>query len=204
MTDEATKDLTKEKSLYDLYKLLRKIPQKRSSNVCIGLAFLVLLLHSTLFDVSDTYLVATTRSWAAFWLAAAVNILGFLIAAFTIFATLAKPDMLLAMQRMSHDCGMTVLKYNLVSFIGGIVYYFLYILYCWSVITVGAPGGFASLIINNYGNPILTRTVLIAAYVFTGGGAFLTLWMLKSYIFNVYTIIMNNLRWESRSRRSGK
>ncbi len=204
MADEIIRDLTKEKSLYDLYRLLRKIPQKKSTKVSIFLSFLVLVVHSGFCGVSNEFLVLTIRAWASFWLTAAVSILGFLIAAFTIFATLAKPDMLVAMQRIPHDCGMSVLKYNLVSFIGGIIYYFLYIILCWVIVTIGAPGGLGAYIINSYGEPILKRVVLIVSYAFTGGGAFITLWMLKNYIFNVYTIIMNNLRWEMGPGRSGR
>ena len=201
MVDQDISDLTKEKGLFDLYKLLRRIPQKNSAKVAIFLTFLALAGHAEFFSVPDKFLLDLTRQWAAFWLTAAVTILGFLIAAFTIFATLAKPDMLIAMHRMKHGSGMSFLKYNLVSFIGGIVYYFLYIVLCWLIITLGAPGGLVSGVFCGLDAPLLKRSIIVVAYVFTGGGAFVILWNLKTYIFNVYAIVMSNLRWDITSRR---
>ena len=128
----------------------------------------------------------------------AISILGFLIAGFTIFATLTKPDLLLRMMDKIHeDTGLTYLKYNYFVFIRVFIFYLLIsALYLFGILFCGEDGFVTKLIglIPECG--IIKINLIKISYIcLTTSMVFLVL-LLKVFIFNIYHITMNNLRWE--------
>jgi len=193
-----SEDLTKEKSLWDVFKLSLNIGP---SNIQFTiLTITALLLYSNAFFLEDdiTILLKNVREWAKMGFNFSITTLGFLITGFTIFATLAKPKMLLTMmEHYNKKYRMPTLKYNLIVFmkvfIGYISLSIIYIL----IIVLGQEGGFISNLFS-YFSVINTYKICIikASYVFIGTSFMYLLLLLKNFIFNIYATIMTFLRWE--------
>jgi len=193
-----SEDLTKEKSLWDIFKLSLNI---EPSNVQLSILIITaLLLYSNAFFLEEniTVLLNNVREWAKMGFNFSITTLGFLITGFTIFATLAKPKMLLAMmEHYNKKYKMPTLKYNLVVFMKVFIgYIFLSIIYIL-IIVLGQEGGFISnlfsyfMIINQY-----KICIIKISYVFIGTSFMYLLLLLKNFIFNIYATIMTFLRWE--------
>lgn len=201
-------ELTQEKSLWDVFKLSLNIqPNNIQLFVLISTA---LLLYSNAFFLESniTILLNDMRQWASIGFSFSITTLGFLITGFTIFATLAKPKMLLKMMdHYNEKYKMPTLKYNLVVFmnvfIGYIVLSMIYVL----IILLGQEGG---LISNSfvYFTEIASYKICIIkiSYIFIGTSFMYLLLLLKSFVFNIYATIMTFLRWEyiNEDQRSNK
>ena len=110
-------ELTKEKSLWDIYKLSRKI-QTTIFNKIVLIAVFVLSIGYVFFLQNDTTtILSDCREMVRLGFSYSISILGFLIAGFTIFATLTKPDLLLRMMEKTHkETGINLPKIQLLCF----------------------------------------------------------------------------------------
>lgn len=191
-------ELTKEKSLWDVYKLACNI-RPSWVQVLIYLAVATLLTINAFFlhPVAKDLLI-DVRGWASSGFNFTITTLGFLIAGFTIFMTVAKPEMMLAMMdHLDKETGMPTLKKNLMAFMRVFIAYLVCAAGYLFVMLFGQSNGLVSNLIHLLPNSDCIRDALIKiAYVLLGTSFCYLLLMLKSFIFNVYMIVMNFLRWE--------
>lgn len=191
-------ELTSEKSLWHVFVLSRRI---RPSWVQISLnaaAALFLTINAFVLQQSTAPLLADTRVWASNGFNFTITTLGFLIAGFTIFMTVAKPDMMLAMMdHFDKETGLPTLKKNLFAFMRVFIAYLVCAGMFLCVLLFCQPGGVVPSMVKLMPASDCVRDVLIRiGYVLQGTSFVYLLLMLKSFIFNVYAIVMNILRWE--------
>lgn len=193
-----SKELTKEKSLWDVFKLSLNIQPNNIQLIILITTALLLYLNAFFLENNDSILLKDTRQWASMGFNFSITTLGFLITGFTIFATLAKPQMLLQMMdHYNEKYKMPTLKYNLIVFMKVFIgYIFLSIIYVL-IILLGQVGGFISNLFL-YFTAITSYKVCIIkmSYVFVGTSFMYLLLLLKSFVFNIYATIMTFLRWE--------
>ncbi|MES2402959.1 MAG: hypothetical protein V4567_01320 [Pseudomonadota bacterium] len=148
--------------------------------------------------------IQLARELVSAWLGAATTVLGFLIAAYAIVISVLKPEMLLQMARLKkfHTKDISFLKYNLLAFIGTLIDYFVFILICWgTILSVGLDVVLSRLVVF-YPYPGQMRFVLaVSLFEIVAGGAFILIWDLKLYIFNLYRLTLDSVRWELRQRQ---
>lgn len=200
------KDITKEKSLWDVYLLSRKITIS-TFHVCIMLAALIFLSTNAFFIEKNNFiLLSDIRNWSTIGFNFSVTTLGFLIAGFTIFATLSKPDMFLAMMAYKNkETQIPTLKYNLmafmkvfISFISCTFIYLFIILFCQ---TNGVVGNIIELLPwNNYIKEYLIKLI----YCVIGVSLIYLVLVVKTFIYNIYAIVMNSIRWEYHIKQKEK
>lgn len=191
-------ELTSEKSLWDVYLLTRRIKPSLLHVTILGLSAFALTLKVFIQIDHPNFLLEEVRNWASNGFNFSITTLGFLIAGFTIFVTVAKPDMMLAM--MDHtdpETNLPTLKANLAKFMHVFIVYIacsaLYLL----IILFGQKGSIIAWTIQYSANPEILKSTLIAiSYIYVGTSFAYLLLTLKSFIFNIYTIVMNFLRWE--------
>ncbi|MCL1060770.1 hypothetical protein MK852_01225 [Shewanella benthica] len=191
-------ELTSEKSLWDVYKLSRRIlPSKFQVVVMLGVAF-CLSLNVFYFDTKTSLLLSNVRSWATMGFNFSITTLGFLIAGFTIFATISKPKMMLAMMEFVHpETGLKTLKYNFFAFMKVFIAYIFFASVYLTIMLFGQTGGLLDNLLTIIPNGDCIKVVLIRiAYIIVGSSFVYLLLMLKSFVFNIYAIVMNFLRWE--------
>ena len=192
------KALTSEKSLWDVYVLSRKIPASGFNRIVLVSISSILTIYA--FFVCDDVglLLKSVRDWSSIGLSFSLSVLGFLIAGFTIFATLTKPEMLLSMMSINHkQSGLPYLKYNFFAFMRVFIYYLVISFLCLSVVLFGKQSGIVSTLIGMIPYAIEVKVVLVKLfYVLIGSGLLFLILLLKTFIFNIYSIVMNHLRWE--------
>ncbi|MBF0542609.1 MAG: hypothetical protein HQK91_14300 [Nitrospirae bacterium] len=128
-----------------------------------------------------------------------ITILGFLIAGFTVFATITKIELFKTMARYEHkESGQSFLKFYFFTFMQIFIDYILFIFFCLLIKLFASSGGLLTMfIIKTFSNFATIKHVLVSlGLVIIGTWFFYLLLMLKVFIFNVYIMIMTTIRWE--------
>jgi hypothetical protein len=127
-----------------------------------------------------------------------LNVLGFLLAGFTIFAMISKPELLIQMQKREHpEYKMSWLKYNYCVFFRVFMYYLMFAFFCAFVLLFGQSHSIWSHLFGDDGASKTEKLIVLKTmFVVIGGGWFVLLLSLKSFIFNIYHVVMTVLRWE--------
>ncbi|MBQ4830599.1 hypothetical protein J8L84_15080 [Alteromonas sp. MMG017] len=191
-------DLTSEKSLWDVYKLSRRIHPKKSQVIILLIVMATLAANAFILENKSESILTDVRKWAELGFNFGITTLGFLIAGFTIFATLSKPKMLLAMmEHTNKETGLPTLKYNFFAFMKVFIAYITFTLFYLVILLFGQANG----LISNIGGLLpysecLGIALIKITYVLIGGSFVHLLLLLKTFIFNIYAIVMNFLRWE--------
>lgn len=191
-------DLTSEKSLWDVYKLSRRILPNKFQYITIIFVMMLLTINAFIFVDGSQSILRDVRKWSELGFNFSITTLGFLIAGFTIFATLSKPKMMLAMMdHVNQETGLPTLKYNFFTFMKVFIAYIAFSVVYLLVLLLGQPDGFLSNLIPLLPNSHCVKTIAIkVAYIIIGGSFIYLVLLLKSFVFNIYAIVMNFLRWE--------
>lgn len=192
------KDLTSEKSLWDVYKLSRRILPSKFQVIFLLLIMLALGLNAFVLVDDEAIILGDARKWSEFGFNFSITTLGFLIAGFTIFATLSKPKMMLAMMdHINKETGLPTLKYNFFTFMKVFIAYIAISIFYLLVMILGQADGFIANVVSLFPNENFIKSILIkTAYTLIGSSFVYLLLLLKSFVFNIYAIVMNFLRWE--------
>lgn len=198
------KELTSEKSLWDVYVLCRRVKFTAFNKSVLSMTVICLTIYVSVFQNNIGTLLTETRALASVGLNFSITVLGFLIAGFTIFATISKPAMFLKMMEVTHtETGLPHLKYNLFAFMRVFIYYIAVAFLCIAVILFGGESGIASRIVSCIPNSTPIKCNIIkAAYICVGTSLVFMLLLLKTFVFNIYAIVMTHLRWESLEKNN--
>lgn len=192
-------DLTKEKSLWDIYKASRPIPSTMfNRSITIASAFLV-AAEIFLSKRSTAQYILEVQQLSSLGIQIGLSTLGFLIAGFTIFATISKPRLSISMSQIKHpDLEISYLKKNYFVFMRVFIYYIAFCFFCFAMIVAAKPDGLAESLINlSPSSDLLKATLSRAAYAATIVFYTVILVQLKSFVFNTYHSVMTALRWEA-------
>lgn len=191
-------DLTGEKSLWEVFILSRRVAlSKLSCYVSLAAAGL-LIINAFHFSTPTEIILRDLRRWAEVGLSFAVTTLGFLVAGYTIFATVADPKMMLAMmEHQDKETRLPTLKANHIKFMKVMIDYLLWILVYVFVMIYCQPGGMLANIARSMPNSLCVKSSLSRiGYVAIGTSLVYLIMILQSYIYNIYAVVMNMLRWE--------
>jgi hypothetical protein len=197
-------EITREKSLWDVYKLCRKLPRRRSRAALELSSVALLVAYVLLSNESSSALAERVRSWATVGFGFSVAILGFLLAGFTIFATMTRTDLAVEMAKQKEDeTGLSYLKYNFAAFLDVFIKYLAFVGIYLAIVLFGPPGGLASILLNYLpsGGEIEKRILAAAGVVAVGYFLVHMLVALWAFVFNVYHVVMTAIRWEAESSR---
>ncbi|EJN6717050.1 hypothetical protein NQO50_003401 [Vibrio vulnificus] len=191
-------ELTKEKSLWDVYKECKKLPTNNWHTAILLVVALLLFANAFALEANHSVILRNVRDWAALGFNFSITTLGFLIAGFTIFATLSKPKMMLAMMEHTNpESGLKTLKYNFFAFMKVFIAYIGAAMLFVFVVIFGQSGGLASNIVEYLPNANCVKLVAIKTmYVYLGTTFVYLLLLLATFVYNIYAIVMNFLRWE--------
>ncbi len=193
------KDLTKEKKLWDVYIASRRIPFSKFNALTTFIVFLALVANSWLTSQPITETIEVVRTLSASGLSISLSTLGFLLAGFTIFATVSQPSLSLRMSEIVHpDSGLSYLKHNYFIFLRVFIYYLVFSVFCLIVMMFGHKGGLIPLLVSYspYESNV-TFAVVKISYVLLFTGYYFLIMQLKSFVFNIYHAVMTSLRWKA-------
>ena len=124
MATPTPKDLTREKSLFALWRLSFKFGQSRFNLITALLVSALIFRFVWLVPDHSELITGQLRRLVTAGIALAPSTLGFLIAGFTVFVTVIRIDVFLAMaQKEKSNTGESFLKYNLSPFMVVFVHY---------------------------------------------------------------------------------
>ncbi len=199
-TDEQNRrlaDLLKEKSLWQVYKASHKIPFSRF-NIGFGLSLSVATMLFAFRAKSDSVLADQLLAFATTSFSFGIAQLGFLLAGFSFFATVADKEMFCRMAERDHaESGLSYVKYNFFVFMRVFVEYLAFSvlsLFLMVMLTkgLGVREGLVSLLRQS---PVERHFLATAALgIFVGGMMYLLL-QLASFIFNIFHVVMTSIRW---------
>lgn len=194
-----SKELTKEKKLWDIYIASRKIPSSRFNAITTSLVCILLVINSWLTTQPVAETIELVRMLSNTGLAVTLSTLGFLLAGFTIFATVSQPSLSLRMAEFTNPVsGLSYLKHNYFVFLRVFIYYLLFSIFCLLIIVFGHKGGLVSLLASFSPYPVEVKfTIVKVSYVLLFTGYYFLIMQLKSFIFNIYHSVMTSLRWKA-------
>jgi hypothetical protein len=212
MTDLDPAEITKEVDLWDIYVQSRKLPEGRLSKRVakpFSWAILVILsIYAALSNKPVNELANEVRSLADLGFNFSISILGFLVAGFTIFATVTKPNLFIKLAKVKHTkSGLSYLKYTFFVFMYVFIAYLSFTLFCLLIKLLASPSGVIStalICLSNYPEHIdLSKRILAGVGIATlGTWAFHLIILLQSFIFNIYITVMTSIRWEIQNNNS--
>jgi hypothetical protein len=191
-------DLLKEKNLWQVYRASWSIPDSKF-NWLVGIcSFCIFTVYATSArDLNSMHQLLLKLAEIGF--NTAVALLGFLIAGFTIFGSLAKPDLLLTMLRHTHrKSGLSYLKYNFFTLIRTFIYFLVFAAFQLIVIVVGQREGLVAELVKWLPElrpflGIAVRCTFVASTVLWVA-AFLEL---KSFVFNVHHFVFTMIKFDA-------
>lgn len=195
----APRDLTKEKSLWAIYKTARRIPTSGFNKTTTWLIFLLLCLHCWISEQSMQSTIDLVRRNADMGLTISLSTLGLLLAGFTIFSTVTQPALSLQMAETLHkESGLSWLKHNYFVFVRVFVYFLSFATFCLLIIMFGHKDGLlATLVSFSPYEKEVTFVLVKASYVIMFTGYYFLLIQLKSFVYNIYHAVMTSLRWRA-------
>jgi hypothetical protein len=205
MADPSASDLTREKTLFALWRTAFKFPRRAFNWIVTACVALLLARYCALVWDQPQTIMALFRKVETTGLSFATSILGFLVAGFTVFVTVTRIDMFLEMaKREKRGTGESHLKYNLSAFIVAFVHYVSYVFACLMCELFMQPGGLASVAVANarlYPNlaslvPKAQPWVASALLVAFGSWTAYLVMQLKSFIYNVYQVTTTSVAYE--------
>lgn len=198
-TDFNPKDLTKEKKLWDVYLASRRIPISKFNFLTTCTVFLALVANSWFSNQSIQETILLVRTFSESGLSIALSTLGFLLAGFTIFATVSQPSLSLRMSEIMHpDSGLSYLKHNYFIFLRVFIYYITFTVFCLFIIMFGHKGGLVSLMVSYAPYELHVKFAVVkVSYVLLFTGYYFLIMQLKSFVFNIYHSVMTSLRWKA-------
>jgi hypothetical protein len=134
------------------------------------------------------------------------SVLGFLIAGFTVFVTFTKPGVFSAMARREFsNTGQSYLKYNMSAFVLAFFHYLVYLSVVFILLFFGGSKGFLKNIVIWFDNHVSNISCLDFNYYFIAVSVLAVLmaswtWyllmLLKSFVYNVYQVVITGVRWD--------
>lgn len=204
MTPEPA-DITREKTLLALYLLGRKFPHSKFNRRVTLLIAALLALYCYLQWDNTAIILAALRKTADAGLSFSTSILGFLIAGFTVFVTVTRLDIFVAMAKIEHESsGESYLKYNLVQFMLVFSHYIAYLFVCIFFFLFAQPEGLLSVLVTKalavldcpWKLTALYKFPIATIFTFFGAWTMYLALLLKSFIYNTFQVITTTVRWE--------
>jgi hypothetical protein len=202
MNDFDPSELTKEVGLLDVYKASRsKLSRSRINNFSTILVFSALFIYAIFSSETSAQLLEKIRKWAELGFSFSAGILGFLIAGFTIFATVSDKSLFTEMARQPKgNTGLSYLKYNFFALMYVFIVYLSFAILCLLIQLFGGTSGFLSIMLKFMAGDFyfedVKRVISGFGVIVVGTWFFYCLILLQSFIFNIYHIVMTAIRWQ--------
>lgn len=201
--------LFSESRLFDIYLIALRTGPNRFNITITAVVAVASLVYACAEKTDINTVLDIARTSASDGLAFSSSILGFLIAGFAIFLTPTRPELFVRMQESVHKkTGYTYLKYNLSGFVVVFIHYFLFAAVCFILKSFGSVHGPFSVALQElpsaWGQQVHDKIRSIGIVTFFVGVEswfFYLLMLMKSFIFNLYHIVMTMVAFEIEDRR---
>jgi hypothetical protein len=167
--------------------------------IVLAVVVLILSLYVRAYSISTTELANSVRLWADLGMNFSLSVLGFLIAGFTIFATITKPALFIRMaQKTCDDFKINYFHYIFFTFLRVFAEFLAFYGLCLAIKMLAAPSGILSSFVMRIDSDAFDPKRTLACVGLIGVGTFFVYVLLetKSFIWNIYTVLIMSIRWE--------
>ena len=195
----APEDVTKETSLFDIFKHCHIYFANTFNLSVTALVLIAMIVYLIYGNVSHASYVIKIRGLADTGLSFVGNMLGFLIAGFTIFATFSDKELFMFMATKKHEkYGISYLKYSFFAFMYVFIIYLLFGTFCLLIKLFADKDNIALHVVNGIKDVSQwnKRYMSGAVHAILGTWFFYLFVILKAFIFNVYHVVVTRIRWE--------
>jgi hypothetical protein len=192
-------DLHEENSLWDTFKKSPGLIGKNFNTLILSITALTLaaILITDQFTrvlISYPILSAATlwRDITTIGFGFGTTILAFILAGFTVFSSITKPELFIAMAKTTHDeSELSHLKYLFFSFMNVFIHYLAFTAFCLACIIFGDHDGPLDRIVDVLiDDQFIKRLLASFAFYITAIWFCVILIKLKSFIWNVYSAVL--------------
>lgn len=195
-------DLTRERSLWSVFLSTLRIRRGKLSVWILVIAIALLSVNAFAFSIPTSIIIQDLRRWSEIGLNFSVTTLGFLVAGYTIFATLSNPAMMAALlDYKDSETGFSKLKANHLKLIKPIIEFIILASFYMFVLILAQPYGLFSNLAKEFN--YIGACVYVASritYIISGASLAYLIGILQSFVFNIYIIVMNEIRWAHSHR----
>lgn len=186
-------DLLAESSLWDVYRLTWKLDFPWGTTIPPVILSLAILWFYFAIPVETSLIVGHTRQLIELGISFATTILGFLIAGFTVFATITNPKLFVKMAELkTNNHGMSWLKKTFAIFIHTFAHYTWFFIAALLAKIFALPGGMLGVATMLWSTDTLDMKRMLAVIglsIVSGWLLYLAL-LLQGFIFNIYHTCM--------------
>lgn len=207
MSEELAKEITQEKSLYDIFKKSLKMQYNRFNLLVLFLSLVVLICYCLYTDDSSYSIIKKVRWMSDIGMSFVANILGFLVAGFTIYATITDKNLFVHMSKIEHPkYKISYLKYSLFNFMYVFVIYISFLMFCFAIrILFDSHGTIPTLLkLNHLHSPAIKGIGVKGLFILLGVWITYLILLLKSFAFNIYHVVTVSIRWEYENQLKSK
>jgi hypothetical protein len=196
-------ELHDEKNLWSIYrKCVRHLPHSKFNSTVMLISICALVFDCVASPGSFASRITLTRELSELGLGYGSTILGFLIAGFTIFATLSKPELFYKMASIGYGkTGFSHLKANLFTFVEVFVIYTVFLVACLMIKIFCGTGGLVPTVVEYsnknpvFGYYLAKWTIANFGFVLISSLSLYCLLALKSFIYNTYHAVATSIAW---------
>jgi len=207
MTADWREELFKDQTLWSVFRRAQGLGESRFNTVALAITFVGLTsfaaMHECVFHrslVSLETLRMAVVSWAGDGIGFTTQLLGFLVAGFTIFATLTKVDVFKKMAIAPYkESGVTALDFVFLNFLLVFIHFISFLAYCVVVklfLTQGGPLAAMVRVVAVH-QPWLNAALIYGGIILTGTWFIYLILLLKSFVWNVYQSILVSIAVEA-------
>lgn len=131
-----------------------------------------------------------------------LNVLGFLLAGYTVFTSVCKVELFVEMAKHKKEgYEFSHLKYNMFLFMNTFISFMFFSFYCLTIMLLCHEKGILTTCINLLPHKEHVKFVIAHLGLFSVGiGLFFIMLSMKSLIFNIYHTVMTSIRWEAENQ----
>jgi hypothetical protein len=200
-SDFPASDITAEKNLWHIFKISFSLP-KRVFNIASTASFFAIVLCYTIFGQNSSQEIrADLLTWADKGFSFSVGILGFLVAGVAIFTAANDVSLFTHLARVKHKkSGVSYLKYNFVALMYVFIVYIFLAFLCFIIQILNDMNPFWDTLIafifrTHPNSEVIAEIMNRFAYLSLSTLIFYCLLLLKTFIFDIYALIMVSIRW---------
>lgn len=199
---------TSEKSFFSIYKGTLLLKPSTSNNIVFFLSVVFFGYYILNTSESEKILLNRARDWAMLGITFATTLLGFLIAGFTVFSSFTSREIFIksAFVDDPNTKGLSYLKSFFFVFMKVFIYYVAFVFFSFvSYFLLGENSVLKEVCdINGFDSyRIVLNCSKICIFISAVWVIYLVL-LLKSFIFNIYHVVMMTLRYEYEKSSNGK
>lgn len=203
--------LFEEKSFWDVYVKARRITGSRFNRYLVRLCFVVLVALVVSPDFypwtsapGTSALIKWVREWADIGVSFTTSILGFLVAGFSIFATITKNELFVALANIPYrkngkETGISQFKFIFFNFIIVFIHYLAFLSACLFISLLLSEGGLITMTVSALTKelPVVQKSIASFGVVIMGSWFVSIVLMLKSFIWNLYQSVLLSIASEA-------